>query len=197
MTNVSVTLDSLTSKYSGQLRDAVAWLVSEPQPGTPKTIEHFMGGIASLLTNYMDAALHEADVLTSHLQRELENGRIARLLCKLGTINERGAFANDPAWPENGERYHLKLFRDYAFHQCDQEGKPVLDLGQMLSTMAKLDAGTEERIVLCSSDEQTVFLSSFRELKMMFERSFNELVKRSLGVASERTSVEEIFAGDG
>ena len=38
-------------------------------------------------------------------------------MAKLGMINERPEFAQDPSWSETGDRYLLKLLRDYIFHQ--------------------------------------------------------------------------------
>jgi PAB-dependent poly(A)-specific ribonuclease subunit 3 len=111
--------------------------------------------------------------------REIENGRAARLMMKLATINERPEFEGDRAWSENGERYMLKLFRDYVFHQVDNNGKPVLDMGHMLRCMNKLDIGSDERICLTSRDEQTSFLVSYKELKKMLANTFGELVKGS------------------
>lgn len=37
----------------------------------------------------LDALQARSDVLEDHLAREMENGRLYRLLVKLGTINER------------------------------------------------------------------------------------------------------------
>jgi len=49
----------------------------------------------------------------------------------------------------------------------------------MLSCLSKLDAGIDEMVVLTSRDNETVFVLSYRELKQMFDRAFNELVKHS------------------
>lgn len=49
---------------------------------------------------------------------EYDNGRLLRLLLKLGTLNERPDHTGGE-WAETGERYILKLFRDYCFHQVD------------------------------------------------------------------------------
>ena len=40
-----------------------------------------------------------------------------------------------------GDRYLLKLFRDFVFHQVTEEGAPLLDWGLVLESLAKLDAG--------------------------------------------------------
>ena len=108
---------------------------------------------------------------------ELENGRLVRLLCKFGFIDERPEFARDPRWSETGDRYIIKLFRDYVFHQVDTNGNPVLDIGHMIRALNKLDAGVDERICLVSRDEQTSFLVSYRELKKQLGASFGELQK--------------------
>ena len=69
---------------------------------------------------------------------ELENGRLVRLLCKFGFINERPEFARDPRWSETGDRYIIKLFRDYVFHQVDEHGNPVVNLGHVLTCLNKV-----------------------------------------------------------
>lgn len=52
---------------------------------------------------------------------EYDNGRLLRLLLKLGALNERPDQSGGE-WAETGERYILKLFRDYCFHQVFGEG---------------------------------------------------------------------------
>ena len=78
------------------------------------------------------------DVLEMELGRELENGRVVRLLCKLGFINERPEFDMDPSWSETGDRYLLKLFRDYVFHQVNEHGNPLLDMAHVLVCLNKV-----------------------------------------------------------
>jgi PAB-dependent poly(A)-specific ribonuclease subunit 3 len=94
-------------------------------------------------------------------------------------ICERGEFAGDPSWSEHGDRYPLKLFRDHTFHQVDRNGKPSLALGHVVSSLNRLDAAVDERIVLTSRDDQSVFVVTYKELKQMFDRAFNELVKHN------------------
>ena len=40
-----------------------------------------------------------------------------------------------------GDRYLLKLFRDFVFHQVTEEGAPLLDWGLVAEALTKLDAG--------------------------------------------------------
>ena len=51
------------------------------------------------------------------LGREADNGRLLRLVIKLGMVNERPSYDGDPGWSETGDCYLLKLFRDFVFHQ--------------------------------------------------------------------------------
>jgi hypothetical protein len=168
-------------------------------------------------------AYGHADALDAALARESENGRIARLLIKLGFLNERppdvrcvallGIFAPAPCacvfgggggvcvhrhcvaqgvgragaalalhecdadhtylpathhhqpacpprhatpspepacllvcpaqqtgvtWAETASQQLLKMFRDYVFHQCDEEGSPVLDLGHVIDSLNRV-----------------------------------------------------------
>ena len=47
-------------------------------------------------------------------------------------------FERDPRWSETGDRYILKLFRDYVFHSTGADGSPVLDLSHVLTCLNKV-----------------------------------------------------------
>ena len=187
------TLENLSRAYSDRLKECVTWLLSPPAaPATPqsptvpgtagtqvstKDIDLFLSGIASHVVRTMDSAFHSSDTLSTHLARELENGRLVRLLAKLNFINERPEYEGNAQWSETGERYYLKLFRDYVFHQVDANGHPAVDLAHVLACLNKLDAGSEERISLVSRDEQNVLVVSYKEIKRGLESAFQDLVK--------------------
>lgn len=177
LTNLKAPVEQMSRSYSVELRDTVIWLLTPAQPPAHKGIEELINGIAGHVMTTLDQTLHGFDSQNAHLTRELENGRIARLCFKLAVINERHDVEGDRAWAENGERYMLKLFRDYVFHQVDGNGTPVLDMGHMLRCLNKLDAGTEERICLTSRDEQTSFIVSYKEVKKQLGNAFGELLK--------------------
>jgi len=120
--------------------------------------------------------LNHDDRLESNLVNELENGRLFRLMVKLGFVNERPEFDHDPRWSETGDRYILRLFRDFVFHQTDERGRPVVDLGHVLMCLNKLDAGTEEKIMMVSTNEQSCIIVSYREIKACVESCFKELI---------------------
>ncbi|RFU72275.1 pab-dependent polya-specific ribonuclease subunit pan3 [Trichoderma arundinaceum] len=177
LTNLNVAMEQMSRTYSAEIRDTITWLLTPAQPPAQKTIDEFIQGIATHIVSSFDQSQHRADALNSELFRELENGRIARLMMKLGAINERQEFEGDRAWSENGERYMMKLFRDYVFHQVDSNGNPVMDAGHMIRCLNKLDAGVDERICLTSRDEQTSFVVSYKELKKQLANAFGELTK--------------------
>lgn len=203
-TNAAKALESLSRTYSDRLRLTIAALLNAgntTDPNATHDMSAFSTTISDLILSTFDSSLHASDALSSNLARELENGRLTRLLCKLNAINERPEYTPQPpgyvtnpyqgeaaaagvqhtAWSETGERYYLKLFRDHVFHQVDAEGRPVLDLGHMLTCLNKLDAGSEERVCLVSRDEQNVLVVSFREVKRGLEGAWGELLKAGRG----------------
>lgn len=195
--NMQKSLDHITRSYTSRLKDCLHWLLSPSPlpPSTPtsptasaspsKDIDSFLSGITDQVAAVLDTTLHAEDTLFSTLGRELESSRLVRLLIKLNMINERPEWdpSSNPhtpassAWSETGERYYLKLFRDYVFHQVDANGNPAVDLAFVIDRLNRLDAGSEERISLVSRDEQNVLVVSFREVKRGLESAFNELVK--------------------
>lgn len=47
-------------------------------------------------------------------------------------------FELDPGWSDTGDRYILKLFRDYVFHSIGVDGTPILDLSHVLTCLNKV-----------------------------------------------------------
>jgi PAB-dependent poly(A)-specific ribonuclease subunit 3 len=174
--NFAKAMDQFKRFYKPELQNAVVWLYSAQQ-NPDKNIDQFTATISGQMVTSFNAALHLDDNLHSEFSRELENGRLFRLMAKLNFINERPEYEHDPHWSENGERFFLKLFRDYVFHQVDAQNNPVVDLGHVLTCLNKLDAGTDEKVTLISRDDQTCFIVSYRELKKGVESSFQELTK--------------------
>lgn len=44
----------------------------------------------------------------------------------------------DASWAETGDRYMLKLFRDYVFHQVDDSGAPYIDMAHITQCLNKV-----------------------------------------------------------
>jgi PAB-dependent poly(A)-specific ribonuclease subunit 3 len=70
-------------------------------------------------------------------------------------------------WSETGDRYVLKLFRDYLFHQTMEDGAPVLDAGHVISCLNKLDAGDLQKILLCSRDSKDILVVAFSDIRRL------------------------------
>ncbi|KAI8814008.1 hypothetical protein BJ742DRAFT_849292 [Cladochytrium replicatum] len=168
-------LEYIGRNISLDLKTLIAYLLGKPTQF--KNIDDVITMIGPRILHEINSAHHYNDLLEADLGRELENGRIVRLLCKLGFINERPEFELDPHWSETGDRYLLKLFRDYVFHQVDENGNSVVDMAHVMACLNKLDAGVEEKIMLMSRDEQSCLIVSYKELKQCIENTFLELVR--------------------
>ncbi|KAG1402636.1 hypothetical protein G6F60_005576 [Rhizopus arrhizus] len=138
--------------YSKELNHFVSFLMDQE---TEKKIDDVLILIGSRILEEINHNHFRNDELERQLGRELENGRIVKLISKMGFVNERPEFDMDPSWSETGDRYLIKLFRDYVFHQVDEHGQPVIDMVHVLTCLKKLDAGVDEKIMLMSRDEQS------------------------------------------
>ena len=78
-----------------------------------------------------------------------------------------------------GDRYLLKLFRDFVFHQCTEEGAPVLDWGHVVEALNKLDAGVPEKVMLMSRDESSMLVVSYADIKRCIENTFSDLRRQA------------------
>lgn len=68
----------------------------------------------------------------------------------------------DGAWAETGDRYMLKLFRDYVFHQVTEDGRPWIDMAHIVQCLNKLDAGVPEKVKIGNVGD--LFLMKFLDL---------------------------------
>ncbi|KAI9808130.1 MAG: PAB-dependent poly(A)-specific ribonuclease subunit 3 [Sarcosagium campestre] len=170
-------VDHLARSYSAEMRDCIQWLMAPVQNHSSSLIDQFLQGVAGHVATAFNDSLQLNDRLHTELNREVENGRLVRLMAKLNFINERPEFEHDRQWSETGDRYFLKLFRDFVFHQVDAQGNPVIDLAHVLSCLGKLDAGVDEKMTLVSRDEQNCLIVSYKEVKRAVEVAFQELVR--------------------
>ena len=182
-TNKPKALDAFRRTYSTRLTNTLNWL-REHESAEKKTtegIDYLLANTAVEITTAFDASLHLQDNAMSTLARELENARLVRLLVKLNMINERPEYndTDDAPWSEHGSlRLYVKLFRDFVFHSVDAHGQPVLDLAHILACLNNLDAGTDEKIMLMTRDEQTTLVVSYKEVKAAVATCYEELVRR-------------------
>ncbi|XP_030836314.1 PAN2-PAN3 deadenylation complex subunit pan3-like isoform X2 [Strongylocentrotus purpuratus] len=174
---LSASVDLVAHQYSADLKNLVLYLLtSQPRP---RSVNDIMPMIGARFYTQLDAALMCNDVLEEQLSREIQNGRLFRLLCKLGVMNERPEFHGDVQWAETGDRYLLKLFRDHLFHQVKETGNPWIDLSHIVQCLNKLDAGIPEKVCLMSRDEQNILVVSYSDLKHCFQTTFSEVFQAS------------------
>ncbi|XP_013412688.1 PAN2-PAN3 deadenylation complex subunit pan3 isoform X1 [Lingula anatina] len=175
--HIQTSMELVARNYSADLKNLILYLLTNQN--RMRSVNDIMPMIGARFYTQLDAAQLRNDVLENELSKEVENGRLFRLLCKLGLINERPEFHLDPAWSETGDRYMLKLFRDFLFHQVDENSQPWIDLAHVVQCLNKLDAGVPEKICLMSRDEQSVIVVTYAELKRCVESAFNELLAPS------------------
>ena len=84
---------------------------------------------------------------------------------KMNMVNERPHLRRDQQWSETGNRYVLKLFRDYVFHQDTDDGNPSTDLGHVIDSLNKLDIGSEEKILLMARDNKSILVVKYADIK--------------------------------
>nr|XP_053639805.1 PAN2-PAN3 deadenylation complex subunit pan3-like isoform X1 [Cherax quadricarinatus]XP_053639806.1 PAN2-PAN3 deadenylation complex subunit pan3-like isoform X1 [Cherax quadricarinatus]XP_053639807.1 PAN2-PAN3 deadenylation complex subunit pan3-like isoform X1 [Cherax quadricarinatus] len=172
--NIQTALELINRSYSRDLAMLVVCLLTSQRI---KSINDVMPMIGARFYTALETATQRADTYESEISKEIHNGRLFRLLTKLNTIVDRPQLHLDSSWSETGDRYMLKLFRDYVFHQVTDDGRPWLDLAHIVSVLNKLDAGSSDKICLMSHDEQNILVTSYAELKRCFERSFNEILQ--------------------
>lgn len=154
-------------------------LISGLASGSISDCATFTQLVAPVALESIEAERAANDRLESELAKELENGRLLRLLVKLGFVNERPDGDMDTEWAETGDRYILKLFRDYVFHQHNDQGSPVMDWGHVFESLNKLDVGVSERVLLLSRDEMSMLVASYADIKRCVDGAYAELLQSS------------------
>ncbi|XP_060755800.1 PAN2-PAN3 deadenylation complex subunit PAN3 isoform X2 [Neoarius graeffei] len=177
--NLQKAMELVSINYSSDLKNLILYLLTEQS--RLRSVNDVMPMIGARFYTQLDASQMRNDVIEEDLAKEVQNGRLFRLLAKLGTINERPEFQKDPTWSETGDRYLLKLFRDHLFHQVTEAGTPWVDLSHIVSCLNKLDAGVPEKISLVSRDEKSVLVVTYSDLKRCFDNTFQELLAAANG----------------
>lgn len=177
--NITTAVEVVGRTYTNDLRNLLMYLLSNQQR---RSVTDLMPMIGARFYTQLDCIQSRADLLEDEVCKEMENGRLFRVMVKLATINERPEFNMGGAWSETGDRYMLKLFRDYVFHQVTEDGHAWLDMAHVVHCLNKLDAGVPEKVCLMSRDEQSILVVSYAELKHCLEQSFEELVSDSAPV---------------
>jgi len=73
----------------------------------------------------------------------------------------------------------IKLFCDYIFVQVSDTNQSILDFGHIVETLNKLDAGTNEKVLLMSRDEQSLMVVTYKDLKNVIKTQFSYLLRKN------------------
>ncbi len=189
--NLKASLDAVSAAYSTSFSFVLMVMITQAVSA---------GELCKMLWPQMVAelngALEHGDVMESLLAREAENGRLLRLLLKLGYVNERPEHEGDAAWAETGERYQLKLFRDFVFHQNTDDGRPVLDVAHAVDALQQLDAGTGSRVLLASRDGASILVSTYAALRANLCSAYDAL-RAAARARTDEASVAAAAAANG
>lgn len=175
----SQSLDCLTAHYSKHLCHVVAGLLANSEGVGLSNWRQLAHALGDRLFDELDVVSSMSHTLVHDLTLECENGRLLRLVMKLNAICERPQLGGDEHWSETGDRYLLKLFRDFTFHQDDENGAPNLDWGVALEALNKLDAGIAEKIMLLSRDESALLVVTYADIRRCLDNSYAELELRA------------------
>ncbi|KAJ2080900.1 PAB-dependent poly(A)-specific ribonuclease subunit 3 [Coemansia sp. RSA 988] len=160
-------------RFSPKFKELFGYLNHQLTPVV--SVEDILRLAGSRVLAELDAARREADLVVDNLRLEMSNGRLVRILCKINYITERSDGIMDPEWSETGDRYLIKLFRDYVFHMVDNNGKPITDMAHVIGNLNKLDAGSHDKVMLMSRDEKSCLVVSYAEIKRCVEDAYQEL----------------------
>ncbi|XP_066910079.1 PAN2-PAN3 deadenylation complex subunit pan3-like isoform X1 [Clytia hemisphaerica] len=177
--SIQASIEFVARNYSKDLKTLIWHLLSSKVTSNQHSINDVMPMIGARFYSQLDVTQSRSDLLENELSKEMDNGRLLRILAKLGTIIERSELNMDAEWSETGDRYLLKLFRDYLFHQVTESGAAWIDFAHIVSTLNKLDAGSSDRICLSSRDELSILVVSYHDLKACLETAFSELIQSS------------------
>jgi PAB-dependent poly(A)-specific ribonuclease subunit 3 len=170
-------LDYLAAHYSRELAHVVAGLLACRDNMGFAGWKQLANALGERLLDELDTRSARCDALMSDLGAEVDNGRLLRLMMKLCAVTERPQLGGDHQWAETGDRYLVKLFRDFCFHQDDENGKPLLDWGVPLEALNKVDAGVGERVMMLNREETAMLVVSYADIRKCLESSYMELEK--------------------
>eukprot|EP00948_MAST-09A_sp_MAST-9A-sp1_P001484 g1484.t1 len=164
--------EEMVPQYSQELqRFAVSLLLR------PWTVYDICNALGNRMVTELSNVYGHADALDHQLSLECDNGRLFRLMLKMNMVCERPELRRNTQWAETGNRYVLKLFRDYIFHQLDVDGEPSKDMGHIVESLNKLDVGVPEKILLMSRDHKSMIVASFADMSACLEEAFQEIMQ--------------------
>lgn len=168
-------MDVVSAHFSSDFVRVVTIMLAAADNSQMTNWRTIVGALGDRIFTALDASQVYGDVLMRELAVEVDNGRFLRLVSRLSAITERPEHAGDTQWSETGDRYLLKLFRDYVFHQVDENGVPALDWGHVIECLNKVDAGVPEKLLLLSRDESSMLVVSYADISCCIASAYADL----------------------
>jgi PAB-dependent poly(A)-specific ribonuclease subunit 3 len=100
-----------SQNFSRELHNLCMTLI---RSSTPPSILDVSRALAGRIMDEYESTQVNLSRMERSLGAEYESGRIARLMMKLGFVNERPEFGPNRRWAQSGDCYVLSLFRDYG-----------------------------------------------------------------------------------
>lgn len=164
-------IELLNGQFSPYFASFVKYLVGLGEDGTP-SVNEATTILAPILISELSSAYTFIDTVVSELEKELQNGRLFRLLSKLNFVVQRAETFRDPSWQAHGGSHLLNIFCDYVFMSDTDD---PTDLAHVVSCLNKLDAGSPEKLMLISRDNQDCYVVSYLELKNLLDKTFMQM----------------------
>jgi Pan3 Pseudokinase domain len=183
-------IDLVGRRYSADLKNLLMVLLNKPKNVKPPSVVNISSLISHRIVGALQSSLSHCDTMRSSLAKEAHNGRLFRLMVKMGFINERPEFKNNPRWSETEDRYLIKLLRDYIFHTVNDDGTPNLDFAHVVQTLNKLDAGSQEKALLMGRDDESMLIVSFADLRRCIQEAYLALKASGDGTAASASAMQ-------
>ncbi|XP_063062438.1 PAN2-PAN3 deadenylation complex subunit PAN3 isoform X2 [Engraulis encrasicolus] len=106
--NLQKAMELVSINYSSDLKNLILYLLTDQT--RLRSVNDIMPMIGARFYTQLDASQMRNDVIEEDLAKEVQNGRLFRLLAKLGTINERPEFQKDPTWSETADHKITDFF---------------------------------------------------------------------------------------
>lgn len=175
--------------YSTEFLHVIAVLIAAASPSSRTTVRDVLTMVGPRLASEMSNVWVHADALDMQFARECDAGRLFRLATLLGFVNERpDSNASHPHWAETGDRYLLKLFRDYVFHRADDDGRPALDFAHVIECLNRLDIASSEKVLLSSRDGESLITASYEDLRRCLMHAVDDLRQHAASTSLPSTT---------
>lgn len=167
--------------YSQMFMKTVELLVDGGTAGSEKTIIDVVQHASPRILTELGNVWGHSDNLTNLLFDEFENSRMLRLISLICFVTERNGddtHQGGGAWSETGDRYVVKLFRDYLFHRDDEtSGAAILDMANVIECLHRLDVGSQDQILLAARDNKSLIVASYEEVRRCLITSIDQLIR--------------------